>query len=410
MTTSQRVLLVHRYFWPDVPTYAHMLRFIGARLAADGHDVTVFCGPPTYNDVYRGPALPRRQRIDGFRVHRVRLPRESKARPLRRALSMLVFAVRLVAHVLVRRRRYDLIMVTTIPPVVMGVAARIAGRLAGVPYIYHCMDLYPEVADAAGLARNRVMLRLAKRLDTATCRRARAVVVLSEDMRATLLARGLDDANVIVCNNFELVADGTGGPVEEVLPEDPTRFRITFAGNMGRFQGLDELVDAAHAVCPTHPEAEFVFLGAGVSVPALRARAGRLVGEGVRFLDHQPVAVAARALELSQLAVVSLRPGIYRVAYPSKTATCLAAGCRLLVVVEDASELARLVRDEDLGTVCAPGDTAGLVRAITAELARGPVSAAERARLRAVGAKHFGRAEKLDEWSRLVAELGRANG
>ena len=238
-----------------------------------------------------------------------------------------------------RRADYDLITVTTIPPVIMGVAARTIRRLTGIPYIYHCMDLYPEVAELAGLAPHRQLTRLARRLDTTTCRRAAAVVVLSEDMRATLLARGLDGDNIVVCNNFAVLEDADE-PVADVLPEDPNRFRITFAGNLGRFQGLDDLVDAAHRIAPQHPELDVVFIGAGVSRAALQTRAGALLGQQIHFIDHQPVAGAALALAHSQLAVVSLRPGIYRVAYPSKTATCLAAGCRLLAVVE-AAERAR---------------------------------------------------------------------
>jgi glycosyltransferase involved in cell wall biosynthesis len=399
----RRVLLVHRYFWPDVPTYAHLLRALGARLAADGHEVSVFCGPPTYNDVYAGPARPRHEVVDGMRVIRVRLPAESKSRPVRRALSLGLFAVRLVAHVLRHRGDYDLITVTTIPPVIMGVAARTIRRLTGIPYIYHCMDLYPEVAELAGLAPRRWLVRLARRLDTTTCRRAEAVVVLSEDMRATLLARGLDGGNIGVCNNF-LVLDETDEPVADVLPADPARFRITFAGNLGRFQGLTDLIDAAHRIAPKHPEVDFVLIGAGVSRAALQERAGALLGKQIHFIDHQPVAAATLALAHSQLAVVSLLPGIYRVAYPSKTATCLAAGCRLLTVVEEQSELAALVRDEDLGAVCPPGDVDALVQAIRAELERGALTDAERERLRASAAKHFDRSAKLDQWSRLVAE------
>jgi colanic acid biosynthesis glycosyl transferase WcaI len=401
---SRRVLLVHRYFWPDVPTYAHLLRFLGARLASDGHEVTVLCGPPTYNGVYAGPPRPRAEFVDGMRIHRVRLPIESKTRPLRRAVSLGLFAVRLVLHVLRHRADYDLITVTTIPPVIMGVAARTIRRLTGIPYIYHCMDLYPEVAELAGLAPHRQLVRLARRLDTTTCRRAAAVVVLSEDMRATLLARGLDGDNIVVCNNFA-VLDEPDEPVADVLPVDPSRYRITFAGNLGRFQGLDDLVDAAHQIALHRAEVDLVFIGAGVSRAALQARAGPLLGQQILFIDHQPVAAAVLALAHSQLAVVSLRPGIYRVAYPSKTATCLAAGCRLLAVVEAESELAALVQDEDLGTVCPPGDIDALVRAISAEVARGPLSDAERDRLRAVAAKHFDRSAKLDQWSRLVAEL-----
>lgn len=401
---SRRVLLVHRYFWPDVPTYAHLLRFIGARLAQDGHEVTVFCGPATYNAAYRGPERPRRETLDGVAVRRVRLPGDRKSAPVRRAISLALFALRLVLHVLRHRRSYDLLTVTTFPPVVMGVAARIVRRLTGIPFVYHCMDLYPEVAEMAGLSGNRLLLRLARRLDATSCRRAAAVVVLSQDMRATLLARGLDGANIVVCNNFEVV-DVPTEPLADVLPADPARFRITFAGNLGRFQGLEDIVDAAHRICPTRPDVDFVFVGAGVLAPALRERAGNLLGRQVHFVDHQPVAGAALALEHSQLAVVSLRPGIYRVAYPSKTMTCLAAGCRLLAVVEEQSELAALVRDEDLGSICPPGDPAALDRAISAELDRGPVSAAERERVRAVGTKHFDRAAKLDEWSRLLATV-----
>jgi glycosyltransferase involved in cell wall biosynthesis len=286
------------------------------------------------------------------------------------------------------------------------VAARTIRRLTKIPYLYHCMDLYPEVAELAGLSPPRLLVRLARRLDTTTCRRAAAVVVLSEDMRATLLARGLDGGNIVVLNNFA-VPDETDGPVADVLPEDPARFRITFAGNLGRFQGLTDLVDAVHRIAAHSPEVDLVFVGAGVSHTALQARAGNLLGTQIHFIDHQPAAGAALALAHSQLAVVSLLPGIYRVAYPSKTATCLAAGCRLLAVVEDESELAALVRDEDLGTVCPPGDVDALVRAISAELARGRLADTERERLRAVAAKHFDRSAKLDQWSRLVTELGK---
>jgi colanic acid biosynthesis glycosyl transferase WcaI len=242
---AKRLLLVHRYFWPDVPTYAQMLRFIGAHLSEAGHQVSVFCGPPSYNGVYGGPRRPRSEVVDRMRVHRVLLPPDRKSKPLMRAASLLVFAVRLIGHVVRHRSEYDLVTVTTIPPVVMGGAARIIKRLTGIPYLYHCMDLYPEVAVISGMARNRWLVKLAIRLDTSTCRKAAVVVVLSNDMRATLERGGLDGTNVIVLNNFE-VLDGDSSAAESVVPRDAERFRVLFAGNMGRFQGLESLMIVAH--------------------------------------------------------------------------------------------------------------------------------------------------------------------
>jgi colanic acid biosynthesis glycosyl transferase WcaI len=405
---SKRILLVHRYFWPDVPTYAQMLRFIAGHLESQGHTVSVFCGPPTYNAIYDGPARSRSETIDGVHVHRVALPPDDKRRPLVRALSLLIFAVRLVAHVIRRRSEYDLITVTTIPPVVMGTAARLIKRLTGIPYVYHCMDLYPEVAEYSGMARSKLLVRAARRLDSSNCRAAEVVVVLSPDMCATLSRRGLATTNVAIINNFDVGDDDPGSSVPRVIPDDD-RFRVLFAGNMGRFQGLDRLVEAAQRLASDRPDVEFVFMGAGVCLPHLKAQAGELVGKAVRFVEHQPVDAAARAMEDCELAVVSLRARIHEVAYPSKIAMYLASGCRILAVVETDSDLARFIRSEDLGTTCPPGDVDALVAAIHAEVQSGPPTESQREAAKAVGDKFFSRQRRLDDWTKLVADLGEAS-
>lgn len=402
---TKRLLLVHRYFWPDVPTYARMLRFIGAHLSQEGHQVSVFSGPISYNGVYDGPPRPRSEVVEGIRVHRVALPSDSKSNPAVRATSLVVFAIRLIAHVVRHRSAYDLVTVTTIPPVVMGVAARIIQRLTGIPYLYHCMDLYPEVAVISGMARNRWLVRLAKQLDTRTCRNAAAVVVLSHDMRATLERRGLDCPNVTVLNNFEVLEENTAD-VESVIPSDARKFRVLFAGNIGRFQGLENLVTVAHRLAAEFPHVEFVFMGAGSSVPALKGQAGSLVGKTVQFVDHQPVEVAARAMEDCQLAVVSLRPRIHEVAYPSKTSMYLTAGCRLVAIVESDSDLAGLIHDEELGVTCPPGDVDTLTEVIRQEVGRGPLTPAQRERAQAIGEKHFGRSMRLADWAELIGQVG----
>jgi len=397
--------MVHRYFWPDVPTYGQMLKFIGAHLHGEGFDVSVFCGPPSYNGVYDGPSRPREETVSGIRVRRVTLPPDNKRSPMVRTISMLVFAARMVAHVVRRRADYDLITVTTIPPVVMGLAARVAKRLTGIPYVYHCLDLYPEAAEISARVRSRWLLKIARRMDTTTCRKAAVVVVLSKDMRATLERRGIDVSNVVVLNNFE-VLEGAAEDANPVIPVDDGRFHVLFAGNMGNFQGLENLVEAAWQLAPDLPDVEFVFLGAGACLAALKEQAGALVDRSVRFVDHQPVAVAARAMMDCQLAVISLRPRIHEVSYPSKTMMYLRAGCRIAAVVEQHSDLATLIRGEDVGATCPPGDVEALVALIRQEVARGAETAARREATKAIGEEYFGRRAKLRDWTRLIAEIG----
>jgi glycosyltransferase involved in cell wall biosynthesis len=248
------------------------------------------------------------------------------------------------------------------------------------------------------------LLSVPRRLDAANCRRAAAVIVLSQDMRATLVARGLDASNILVLNNFDTI-EASDDHDQGLDASDDSRFRLIFAGNMGRVQGLDNLVAAAAQAIIQRPQIEMTFMGSGALVGALKRQAGN--GSQIRFLEHRPAADAARVLHGADIGVVSLAPAVYRLAYPSKTSAYLAAGCRLLVVVEANSELAQLVEAETLGSVCPPGDVTALTTAIVAAADRGRADIAERERLAAAGAKYFGRDARLDDWSRLIATLAR---
>ena len=73
-----KILLTHRYFWPDTPPYGAMLRRIAADLAGAGHDVEVFTSRPSYG---RGITAPGRETVDGFRVRRCFVFAENKKNP-----------------------------------------------------------------------------------------------------------------------------------------------------------------------------------------------------------------------------------------------------------------------------------------------------------------------------------------
>ena len=84
----------------------------------------------------------------------------------------------------------------------------------------------------------------------------------------------------------------------------------------------------------------------------------------------------------------------------------LEAGCRILAVLEKDTELAALVHEEDLGTVCDDTSVEGIRAAIESEFDRGIEQANEgRSNLRAAGEKHFGQQAILRRWVDLLAEL-----
>lgn len=402
-----RILLVHRYFYPDVAPYAQMLRVLAARYTEDGHEVAVFTSQPSYNDVSGVEPQPMQEVFEGFSVFRVSLLRERKKQFWRRAINAVLFPIALIFHCM-RAPAYDIITVTTMPPVVMGAAARFITWIRGGKYLYHCQDLYPETGIISGVLRKGFHSRLLMAVDRRNCRRASAVVVLSTDMQDTLRRRGLSGGNVRVLNNFAIDRLDESTPLPAGMEKPSGIYRVLFAGNLGRFQGLDTLISAAWLL-KNRRDIQFMLMGTGVAVEDLQSQAGDLLDDTIVFIPHQPLPIALRIMHDADLGVISLVPGIIRSAYPSKTMMYLEAGCRVLAVVEPESELSRFVVERKVGSACKPGNAEELARRIVQECERSPGSEGDTEHIRQVSEECFGIPSTLAKWSALLREVHSAS-
>lgn len=403
---SMRVLAIHRYFWPDTPPYASMLRSIAARWAADGHKVDVLSTQPSYKPNAGIPRQPGEEVVDGVTVRRLDLPAEH-GRPLVRLRNIVHFG-RAIVRQPRRTGPYDLIMASTAPPVLIGAAARVAAQLAGARFLYHCMDIHPEIGRLSGDFRNPLVFSLLRRIDASSCKAAARVIVLSRDMENAVRARpNSANARVHVVNNFNLPSfpDQAITPtISDEMRKTPGTFRLLFAGNIGRFQGLEAVIDAMRRL-ESRPEIELVFLGEGRALGAMKSRAGSLLGNQIKFFPHQSVDVARQVIRSADLCLITLAPGIIRYAYPSKTMTYLGEGRPLLVAVEAESALSEMVTLRRVGMAVEPNDPDSLASAVV-ELVEDPVKYREIAASAArIGAELFSQEEVLNEWSKLMTEL-----
>jgi glycosyltransferase involved in cell wall biosynthesis len=340
--------------------------------------------------------------MDGFLVRRLSLLPESKRRVGVRALNAVVFAVRVALRV--ARGGFDVVMFSSMPPVVLGLGVLAAQRSRGQGgYVYHLQDVYPEAAGLAGdLDPSGRAFRLLRYLDTRVCRSARRVIVLSQDMKQTIADRGVAADRIEVINNFPLAA----APVVSFPVEPPEKhFTVLFAGNLGRFQGLETVLEAISRL-RDHEEIRFRFVGKGLMRPVIERRIREEGLSQVELLPHVSPEDALGLMAGADLGLVTLLAGVARVAYPSKTMSYLSCGCRILAMVEGDSELATMLAEADLGASVDPGDAAGLAQAILAE-ARRERTQQERVRVRQFAAQRFGREAVLGQWRRLYADLSR---
>lgn len=350
-----RILLTHRFFWPDTAPYALMLRSIGDALAEDGHDVHVFASKPSYR---KGVGAPGRETLGKLAVRRVWVLQENRRFAPLRALNVVIYCFALFFHIL--RLRPDVVTASTFPPVLAAWFASLGARLTGGRFVYHMQDIHPEVSEIIGGALGRwPAAPLLRWLDNQTLRRAHRIVVLSEDMARTLRTRGLGDLPIRIINNF-LLDDFTGdvSPPADLM-KAPGKTRLIFAGNLGRFQNLDGLTDGIARCLAEDPDLELLFLGDGAVAADLKQKWGD--HPQIRFGPFLPFAQARDLIADADIGLVSLIPGMCGVAYPSKVLTYLGLGVPVFVLAEADSDLGQSLRDGALGEAAegyAPDDIA----------------------------------------------------
>ena len=402
-----RVLAIHRYYWPDTPPYASILRAITRRWTDDGHTVDILSTQPSYKPEAQIPRQPRTDSIDGSTVRRIHLPPDRASRP-QKLINSFLFPLAVFARVLLSRG-YDVVMCSTAPPVLLGVASSLAARIRGSRFIYHCMDIHPEIGEISGDFKHPLIFGLLRRLDVGTCRRSTAIVVLSEDMKESLVARDPAVASrVVVLNNFELPEFSS---LEQLTSDQfPGRaagesIRVVFAGNVGRFQGLETVVEALTTADDRSPEIEMIFMGDGAAKSDLQ---DKVHGDPrFAFLPHGSASEARTLMRSADVGLVSLTPGVIQFAYPSKTATYLSEGLPLIVVVEADSELARSVTKAGIGFVVPPDNVAAIRECLLDLASRRSELSDMKARALRFWQAEFDQAALLNRWGDLLIQVGR---
>ncbi len=252
------------------------------------------------------------------------------------------------------------------PPLFLGIAAYLYGRIRRVPYILSVSDLWPASAVALGLVKNRSAIRLSENLEHFLYRHAYRVSAVTEGIRDAIRATGLvEPTHVLFAPNG---VDPTRFTVETpdeglVRRLDPAHHRIfLYPGTLGYAQGLEVLLDAAERLSD-RPDIVFLLVGDGPVREELAAEARRRGLRRVIFDGLQPLERMPHYFALARAVIVPLRRHpLFAGARPSKAFPAWAAG--VPVIFSGEGEMATVVGESGAGVTVPPGDGAALAEAV----------------------------------------------
>ena len=245
-------------------------------------------------------------------------------------------------------------------------------RACGTPGLLEVnAPLIDEAAEHRGLVDRGGAERVAERAFGA----AAALLAVSEEVAAYLRRYPDTDGRIQIIPNG-VNPERFPADLAPASSKDPGTFTVGFLGTLKAWHGLSVLAEALALLRRRVPEARLLIVGDGPERERLEAD---LAGRGLLDVTRFTGSVASEevpGLLASMDVAVAPYPRLANFYFsPLKVYEYMAAG--LPVVVSDIGQLAAIVRHEEDGLRCPPGDAAALAAALE-RLARAP---ALRARL-----------------------------
>jgi len=404
---AMRILLMNMYFPPDTSATAKMALWVAETLSTR-HEVTILCGRPSYDPTERRQwHFWQTERLGRLRVIRVGSTDYGRFQMRRRVVNYLSYVALAGPRALFIP--CDVVLAMTDPPF-QGIVSAFVAMLKRKPFLYNIRDLYPDMAVGGALVPPGKLARVWEALHRSALQRAACVVVLGDDMREGIVAKGVDPARVVVVRDgVELPAAGAQSPeidddVVRAIRGD-ARFVLVHAGNLGFYGAWETLIAGAKKLAGDG--VRLVFVGDG----AQRSRVEALAqgAPNIAFLPFFPGSKVPSVLAAADAHLITIKRGLEGVVVPSKLYGILAAGKPIVAVAPAETDVATLGARKGFAVRCDPDVPDQLVMAVRL-LLQDESQRQRMGRAALEAAPGYDRAGEAAKFERIVAGLAPSGG
>lgn len=353
---NRRVWVISELYYPELTSTGYFLTGIAEGLA-EVYDVSVLCGQPSY--WARGVRAPAHEMLHGVDVHRCWSTTLDKNNLLFKFVNLITISLSILLSALFRFRQGDIVITVTNPPLLPYLAC-LACRVRRARFILLVNDVYPEILFRLGMVAPRsIPAMVLDRLSRWLYGSAERVLVLGRDMRDLVSSRMPSGRErVVIATNW--------AQTEAILPQPrhenellntlklSKKFVVQLWGNVGSPHCIEDLVDAAQLLA-AEPEFQFLLICWGTKKAWVVSEKSSRRLENLTILDPFPREDTNEVQNACDVAINTLYSGMTGISVPSRTYNAMAAGKPLLAVCDSDSEIAIMVREEDIGWVIPPG-------------------------------------------------------
>jgi len=353
---SKKILIVTECFYPE----EFKINDVALSWKDKGYDVDVLTLAPTYplgkvfpgykNGFFRKDEY---QGINILRLHAVTGYRDSAVKKILKYINFMIFGSITAIFI---GRRYDYVFGFNLGSLTDMLPAVVIRKLYKKPTMFWVQDVWPDSIYAYGFKKTKMLSTLLDAFVKFMHHNITAIAISSKGFESKLepyIKKGLK------FNYAPNWADDLDMDMSPVIFSKTQKVHFTFAGNIGKVQNLENIIDAFLLLSDEcQKKAQLNIVGDGSNLVNLKKISNN--NPNIVFHGKQKREDMAKFYKASDFLIVSLidKP-IFSVTVPAKTQTYIAAKKPILAIIN--GDVADIVNDNNLG-VCADPSNEDLIK------------------------------------------------
>ncbi|MDH5631233.1 MAG: glycosyltransferase WbuB [Gammaproteobacteria bacterium] len=363
-----RILITGINYSPELTGIGKYTGEMAEWLSANGYEVRVITAPPYYpawkiSGNYSGWRY--KKELDGeIAVYRCPLWVPKQPSGVTRLIHLASFAITSLPLIIANALFWkpDIIFVTE-PPLSCAPGVLFSSWISRSKSWLHIQDFEVDAAFELEIIKNPLLARIIKYLEEMLLSRFDVLSTISEKMLERLSNKTDKLKKTILFQNWadtSSIIPGTHNvPLKKEIGIKENSIVLLYSGNMGKKQGLEQLVEAAETL-EGNDDIVFVLCGDGAVKKDLQKMTSNMAN--VIIMGLQPKERLGELMNMADIHLLPQKAGAEDLVMPSKLTSMLSSGRPVIATTSKDTQIARVL--DGCGLIVEPGNIAELVKNI----------------------------------------------
>jgi len=281
----------------------------------------------------------------------------SKNNIFTRIIRQLLFSLQIFFIILGKADRNSVILTGTNPSLNLYVLTFLK-MFKGFKFLLVCHDVFPLNLKPSGLIKSKLLLEILKYISRPIYRSCDFIFVIGRDMKDAVISTGANKNKISYIPNW--------ANASHVFPQEKEKNKLiikenlkenivfTFFGNIGRLQGVENIISAMEFVKDNR--IKLLIIGDGALKEKIKNDLNKGIYKNIIYYGPLKTSLQNIGLNACDVALVSLIEGMKGLAVPSKSYFSLAADKPILYIGEENSEIDLIIKEHQLGWQVQPNN------------------------------------------------------